>query len=224
MTEVVVPWSRAVEEYDCEVTFATPDGEVAQCDPLLLTGVIFGKLGASKEAIALYHRLEKDPRFLSPISYDDIKPEDYDALLLPGGHAKGMKVYLEASQVQTAAVAFMRDNKPVGAICHGPVVLARAIDPSTGHSVLWHRRVMALPRIMEGAAYVATAWKLGDYYRTYPAYVQTEVTEACGGKRYVRAIRWRFLLTACADMASLAFEAISKSGTYLPRELYRMAT
>eukprot|EP00750_Incisomonas_marina_P015929 INCI18800.1.p1 GENE.INCI18800.1~~INCI18800.1.p1 ORF type:complete len:211 (+),score=25.08 INCI18800.1:176-808(+) len=185
VTEVVVPWSRAVDDFGFDVTFATPDGKVAACDPKLLTGVIFGMLGASKEAIALYRRLENDPTFLSPISYNDMNDQDYDALLLPGGHAQGMKVYLEASQVQDIAVAFMRANKPVGAICHGPVVLARAIDPNTQKSVLWHRRFTALPKVMERAAYFATKWRLGEYYRTYPAYVQEEVVEACGGKQYV---------------------------------------
>jgi hypothetical protein len=31
---------------------------------------------------------------------------------------------------------------------------------------------------MERSAYLATAWKLGRYYRTYPAYVQDEVVAA----------------------------------------------
>ena len=32
-----------------------------------------------------------------------------------------------------------------------------------------------LPKFMERGAFYATAWKLGRYYRTYPAYVQDEV-------------------------------------------------
>jgi putative intracellular protease/amidase len=31
---------------------------------------------------------------------------------------------------------------------------------------------------MERSAYLITAWKLGRYYRTYPAYVQDEVVTA----------------------------------------------
>ena len=31
---------------------------------------------------------------------------------------------------------------------------------------------------MERSAYLATAWKLGRYYRTYPAYVEDEVRAA----------------------------------------------
>jgi hypothetical protein len=31
---------------------------------------------------------------------------------------------------------------------------------------------------MERSAWLVTAWKLGRYYRTYPAYVEEEVTQA----------------------------------------------
>jgi len=31
---------------------------------------------------------------------------------------------------------------------------------------------------MERTAYLATAWRLGRYYRTYPAYVEDEVVDA----------------------------------------------
>ena len=32
-----------------------------------------------------------------------------------------------------------------------------------------------LPKYLERIAYYSTAWKLGQYYRTYPAYVEDEV-------------------------------------------------
>jgi putative intracellular protease/amidase len=66
----------------------------------------------------------------------------------------------------------------VGAICHGVLVLARSIDPRTGRSVLADRRTTCLPKYMERGGFVATAWRLGRYYRTYPAYVQDEVVAA----------------------------------------------
>ena len=175
VTEVCRPWQEA-RRRGVEVTFATPAGQVAQCDPLLITGVIFGLLGASQEAIAIYRRLEADPAFLNPISYQQIEAHRYDGLLLAGGHAKGMKVYLESPEVQSCALHFMSQRKPVGAICHGPIVLARTVG------VLRGRRCTALPWILEFLAYVVTAWKLGDYYRTYPVYVQDEVVGALGNR------------------------------------------
>jgi putative intracellular protease/amidase len=65
---------------------------------------------------------------------------------------------------------------PVAAICHGPLVLARAQDPATGRSVLYGRQTTCLPKYLERSAYLLTAWRLGRYYRTYPAYVQDEIT------------------------------------------------
>jgi putative intracellular protease/amidase len=69
---------------------------------------------------------------------------------------------------------------PMAAICHGVIVLARTIDPATGSSVLAGRRVTALTRTLERTAWWLTAWKLGDYYRTYPEYVEDEVRRADG--------------------------------------------
>jgi hypothetical protein len=57
-------------------------------------------------------------------------------------------------------------------------VLARATDLVTGRSVIAERRTTCLPKYMERGGYYLTAWRLGRYYRTYPAYVQDEVTAA----------------------------------------------
>lgn len=51
-TEVVVPWRRC-REAGFQIVFAAPDGKRAYTDPYLLTGVIFGKLGAAKEVVEL---------------------------------------------------------------------------------------------------------------------------------------------------------------------------
>jgi hypothetical protein len=55
------------------------------------------------------------------------------------------------------------------------LVLARAQDPTAGRSVLYGRRTTCLPRYLERSAYLLTAWRLGRYYHTYPAYVEEEV-------------------------------------------------
>ena len=69
-------------------------------------------------------------------------------------------------------------GRPVAAICHGVLVLARTRDPATGRSVLADRQTTCLPKYMERLAYLTTAWRLGRYYRTYPAYVEDEVKAA----------------------------------------------
>jgi putative intracellular protease/amidase len=95
-------------------------------------------------------------------------------LLLPGGHAKGMRQYLESKVLQNKALEFIKQNKVVGAICHGVLVLARTIDPETGRSVLYGRKLTGLTKRLERAGYYLTFWRLGDYYRTYPEYVEDE--------------------------------------------------
>ena len=89
-----------------------------------------------------------------------------------------MKQYLGSSLLQEKVCAFWRTGRPVGAICHGVLVLARARDTATGKSVLAGARTTCLPKYMERGAYLMTFWKLGRYYRTYPAYVEDEVRGA----------------------------------------------
>jgi sodium transport system permease protein len=178
-TEVVVPWN-AFRRAGLDVVFATEDGRPGACDPKLLTGVLFGQLGALAKNVTLYRALEEMAAFQNPIRFDDLDPQAFSALVLPGGHAAGMKQYLESETLQTKAQAFLAAGVPVGAICHGTLVLSRAVDPETGKSALEGRTVTALTKVLERLAYWITAWRLGGYYRTYPAYVQDEVHEALG--------------------------------------------
>ena len=59
--------------------------------------------------------------------------------------------------------------------------LAAATRPA-GAACLRGRRTTCLPKYMERGGYLLTAWRLGRYYRTYPAYVQDEVVAALGGR------------------------------------------
>ncbi len=177
-TEVAVPWKLLVER-GYEVVFATErGGEAPQTDPRLLTGVIFGKLGAAPDALALYRELEQTPAFQAPIAWSAIAPEDYAGLFLAGGHAPGMRQYLGNEALQAKVAAFWALGRPVGAICHGVLVLARTKSPGTEISVLHGMRTTCLPKYMERSAYLLTFWRLGRYYRTYPAYVEAEVRAA----------------------------------------------
>jgi putative intracellular protease/amidase len=177
-TEVAVPW-RVLTDLGHEIVFATELGGTAPaCDPLLLTGVVFGRLGAETPAIADYRKLTESAEFAKPIAWADIEPADYDGLLLPGGHAPGMRQYLGSAQLRQQVAAFWQLDRPVAAICHGVLVLARTVDPVTGNSVLHDRRTTCLPKYMERGGYFATAWLRGRYYRTYPSYVEDEVRAA----------------------------------------------
>ncbi len=179
VTEVSVPW-RLLTDAGHEVVFATQEGAVPAGDPKLLTGVIFGQLGADEEPKALYAQLLDDPAFRAPHAWGRVDVAGFDGLVLPGGHAPGMRQYLGDPVLHEQVARFWKLGRPVGAICHGVLVLARSVDPATGRSVLDGRRTTCLTRWQERLAYYLTAWKLGRYYRTYPAYVEDEVRAALG--------------------------------------------
>ena len=71
-------------------------------------------------------------------TFDEVKAEDYDALVIPGGRAPEYIRLNETviSIVQQLAAA----GKPIAAICHGPQVLAAA-------GVLAGRRCTAYPAV-----------------------------------------------------------------------------
>ena len=178
VTEVAVPW-RLLADAGHETVFATEHGGAAPAaDQRLLDGVIFGRLGAYDEPKAFYRQLTETTAFRQPLAWGDLRPGDYDGLLLAGGHAPRMRQYLASTVLAGKVAEFWSLDRPVGAICHGVLVLARARDPQTGRSAIADRRTTCLPKDMERAAYLLTAWRLGRYYRTYPAYVQDEVTAA----------------------------------------------
>jgi putative intracellular protease/amidase len=88
-----------------------------------------------------------------------------------------MRQYLGSTALQTLVRDYWKTGRPVAAICHGVLVLARA-------GVLDGRRTTCLTKYQERSAYYLTAWKLGRYYRTYDAYVEDEVRAA--GARFER--------------------------------------
>ena len=225
VTEVAVPW-RLLTRRGIDVVFATENGDEPAADPLLLRGVLFGKLGAEREPKAFYRELTTIPAFKKPMRWSDIDPEAFDGLLLSGGHAKGMRQYLESEELRKKVLAFWALRRPVGAICHGVVVLARTADPVTGRSVLFDRRTTCLPKYMEQTAYYLTGWKLGDYYRTYPEYVEDEVKSVLAHpEQFVRG-PVNLVARGTAEDDKPAF--VVDDGHYLsarwPGDAYRFAT
>ena len=204
-TEVAVSW-KVLSGRGHQVRFATPDATPAQGDELMVTGrgldpwgfvpgvshlVGIGRiLRADAGGRAAYAELVQSPEFSDPIAWSQIDG-DFDGLVLPGGHrARGMREYLESQVLQDVVVAAFAEGKPIAAICHGVLLAARSIDPTTGRSVLFGRKTTALTWALEHrAASVARFTRFWDpgYYRTYreepgqPAgfmSVQQEVTRA----------------------------------------------
>lgn len=181
-SEVAIPW-RVLKEGGVQMCFATPTGEVAAADRRMVTGEGLGLLApvlqARKDAQEAYAALEADSAFTNPISYGDIDPVAFAGALLPGGHDKGVREYLESEVLQGVVAGYLKGGTPVAAICHGVVLAARSQDPSTGRSALAPFKTTALLASQEMLAYNLTRLWLGDYYRTYPGItVEGEVRAA----------------------------------------------
>ena len=203
-TEVAVSW-QVLTGAGVQVVFATEDGTVAASDSLMLTGqgldlwgavpvlkkapVVGRILRAAPAAREAYAQMLRSEEFQNPVRWTE--PGEFEGVLLPGGHrARGMRAYLESPVLQDLVVSCFQWGTPVAAICHGVLLAARSIDPSTGVSVLHGRRTTALTWALEGRAAAVTRvtrfWDSG-YYRTYPdevgqpagyMSVQSEVTRA----------------------------------------------
>ncbi len=212
VSEVSVP-ARLLADAGHEIVFATEHGGSApEADKRLLDGVIFGRLGADEEPKAFYRQIVETPAFQQPLAWANLRADDYDGLLLPGGHAPGMRQYLSSKLLGGKVAEFWGLDRPVGAICHGVLVLARTRDPRSGQSVIADRRTTCLPKYMERGAYYLTAWRLGRYYRTYPAYVQDEVTAALNdASQFVRGPRTQRRGTSTDDSAAF----VVQDGNYL---------
>ena len=84
-------------------------------------------------------------------AFDQVRPEDYDALVLPGGRAPE---YLRLDERALAIVRhFAEKHKPIAAICHGSQILSAA-------GVLKGRRATAYPAVgpevtLAGGQYVS---------------------------------------------------------------------
>jgi protease I len=57
-------------------------------------------------------------------TFDQVQAEDYDALMIPGGRAPEY-IRMNARVLEIVRY-FMKENRPVAAICHAPQVLAAA--------------------------------------------------------------------------------------------------
>jgi putative intracellular protease/amidase len=204
-TEAAVSWS-VLKRLGHAVAFATPDGRPGQADDMMLTGEgldVWGFVPGLKRFTAMgrmmranadarrdYAAMMEDQSYRTPLFWWQARHQDFDGLLLPGGHrARGMREYLESDVLQTLVADFFAADQPVAAICHGVVLAARS-RRADGRSVLFRRKTTALTWALERAG-----WKVGrifrfwdpNYYRTYEdgpgkpegyMSVQEEVTRA----------------------------------------------
>jgi putative intracellular protease/amidase len=185
-SEAAVSW-QVLSNAGHAVSFATPEGQPAAADDMMLSGEgldLWGTLPllrklpligllmrANRDARNAYAAMIAAPNYASPLRWDSIDASAFDGLLLPGGHrARGMRDYLESKTLQRHVADFFEAHKPVAAICHGVLLAARSHSARTDRSVLHGYKTTALTWALENSA-----WKLvritrfwdPNYYRTY---------------------------------------------------------
>jgi protease I len=115
-----------VEDYEAMVPF-----QALQMVGHIVHAVCPGKKAGEKVKTAV-HDFEGDQtytekpghNFTLNATFDEIKPEEYDALVIPGGRAPE---YLRLNEDVLKIVRhFFETNKPVAAICHGVQILTAA--------------------------------------------------------------------------------------------------
>lgn len=88
-------------------------------------------------------------------TFDDVKAESYDALLLPGGRAPEY-IRLNDKVIQIVRY-FAKENKPVAAVCHAAQILAAA-DVVRGRSISAYPAVGPEVRAA-GGEYIQLPWE-----------------------------------------------------------------
>src|SRR5437763_11160737 len=79
----------------------------------------------SGEIQAMNHDIEPASKLPVDKAVSDASPDEYDGLILPGGTVNPDKLRSAQSAVKFVQ-EFFKSGKPVGAICHGPVLLVEA--------------------------------------------------------------------------------------------------
>lgn len=74
--------------------------------------------------------------FSVDVPLDQARPDDFDALLLPGGVMNPVKLRMQPRAVQFVK-AFLDAGKPVAAICHGPWSIIEAGAARGRHIASW---------------------------------------------------------------------------------------
>ena len=101
--------------------------------------------------------------------FKEIKPEDYDGLIIPGGRAPE---YIRLNEEVISIVRYFGENgKPIAAICHGIQVLLAA-------DVIKGRRCTAYPALRPDIIMAGGEW------------VDTEMDKACVDGNLVTAPAW----------------------------------
>lgn len=115
------------------------------------------KAGARVELVSLktghiqgMHHDQPGDQFIVESVVSDVRAEDYDGLVLPGGVANPDTLRMNSAGVKFVR-AFFEQHKPVAAICHGPWTLIEA-------DVVRNRKVTSWPSLQTDLRNAGADW------------------------------------------------------------------
>ena len=127
--------------------------------------------------------------FVLNATFADIKPRDYDGLVVPGGRAPEY-LRLNAKVIEIVRY-FAETDKPIAALCHGPQILAAA-------RVITGKRVNAYPTCAP------------DVELAGATFVSLEVTDAIADGNLVTGPAWPALPTWLAKFNEVLTQYLNK--------------
>lgn len=93
-------------------------------------------IGPNPESIQAFNHHEKGERIPVDVPVQQADPDQYDALVLPGGVINPDQLRLVPEAIEFVR-AFVRAGKPIAAICHGPWTLIDAGGVSGRKMTSW---------------------------------------------------------------------------------------
>lgn len=88
-------------------------------------GAITKVISSRRGKVQGYHHDAKGDQFDVDLTFDDANPEDFDAVLLPGGVVNSSRIR-EIPEAQNFVQAADEQGKPIAVICHGAWLLVSA--------------------------------------------------------------------------------------------------
>jgi protease I len=114
--------------------------------------------GATQHVISLHSGRIRGMNLTEPTrtvrvtrTLDEAQPDEYDALLVPGGFI-GPDFLRQSAKAREFVRAFVAADKPIASLCHGPWLLASA-------EVIAGRRVTSWPGIRDDLVHAGAIWR-----------------------------------------------------------------
>jgi protease I len=114
--------------------------------------------GATVEIISLHHGKVRGVNLTEPTrtvrvqkTFEEARPQDYDALLIPGGFINP-DFLRQSSQARNFVRAFDASAKPIATLCHGPWLLVSA-------ELVKGRTLSAWPGIRDDIVHAGGTWR-----------------------------------------------------------------